>query len=149
MDRRLMKWMGPSILVGLLAILAVDVCCAILVGLLILAFSILVPIAKQMATEIVVLGRRGFSRSRVLRFIAFRTGKWSMADVLVVAIFMAYVGFKAILDNELKGLNVSGPSLSSITTNHTTLQPAYLVFVSFVLFNLTLSELLKRASAAQ
>jgi hypothetical protein len=82
----------------------------------------------------------------VLHFIAFQTGKWSMADVLVVAIFMAYVGFKAILDSQLAGMNVRTASMTSITTNETALQPAFVLFTAFVLFSLVLSELIKRRS---
>jgi hypothetical protein len=67
-----------------------------------------------------------------------------MADVAVVAIFMAYVGFKGILDNQLSHLNVKSGDMESIATNKTALQPGYLIFIAFVLFGLVLSEILKR-----
>ncbi len=69
-----------------------------------------------------------------------------MADVMVIAIFMAYVGFKGILDNQLKLLNYDTPSLNSIATNLTSLQPGFILFVAFVMFGLVLSEILKRIS---
>ena len=145
-DNQVLFYQSKSIFQVVRALFETHEADSMFVGMLILAFSILVPIGKLLATEIVILGKGRLARMRWLHFVAFRTGKWSMADVLVVAIFMAYVGFRAILDNELQGLSVSTPSLSSITTNHTSLQPAYIVFVAFVLFNLLLSELLKRAS---
>ena len=69
-----------------------------------------------------------------------------MADVMVVAIFMAYIGFKGILDSQLTGLNLMTPSIASITTNQTSLQPGFILFIGFVLFSLILSVILKRIS---
>jgi hypothetical protein len=66
-----------------------------------------------------------------------------MADVMVVAIFMAYIGFNGILDNQMSDLNFHSGGFTSIATNHTALQPGYLVFVGFVLFGLILSQILK------
>jgi hypothetical protein len=117
------------------------------VAALILAFSIVLPTAKLICTELVLLGSPRMKESRFLKIVAFKTGKWSMADVLVVAIFMAYVGFKAILDSQLAGMNLHTASLSSITTDKTSLQPAFILFASFVLFGLVLAELIKRAAA--
>jgi hypothetical protein len=62
----------------------------------------------------------------------------------VLAIFMAYIGFNSMLNNQLKGLNVSSESWQMITTNETSLQPGFILFVTFVLFGLALSEILKR-----
>lgn len=67
-----------------------------------------------------------------------------MADVNVVAIFMAYIGFKGILDSQLSNLNMQTDSLASISTNQTTLQPGFILFVAFVLFGLILSVILQR-----
>ena len=39
-----------------------------------------------------------------------------MADVNVAAIFMAYIGFKGILDTQLASLNLKTDSLASIST---------------------------------
>ena len=71
--------------------------------------------------------------NKVIQFFAFKSGKWSMADVNVVAIFMAYIGFKGILDSQLTSLNMKTDSLASISTNETTLQPGFILFVAFVL----------------
>ena len=67
-----------------------------------------------------------------------------MADVTVVAIFMAYVGFRGIVNNQLQNLNVTSGSLESIATNASSLQPGFVVFTTFVLYGLILSEILKR-----
>ncbi len=117
---------------------------SMLVGGLILVFSIIFPISKLISTELYLLGRGKFKNNAVVKFFAFRSGKWSMADVAVVAIFMAYVGFKGILDNQLTHINVKTTDMESIATNKTALQPGYLIFIAFVLFGLVLSEILKR-----
>jgi RecA/RadA recombinase len=117
---------------------------SVFVGGLILVFSVLFPMTKLISTEIYLFGREKWKKNSVINFFAFKSSKWSMADVMVVAIFMAYIGFKGILDTQLAGLNMQTNSLTSITTNNTSLQPGFLLFIAFVLFNLILSEILKR-----
>ncbi|MEZ4845844.1 MAG: paraquat-inducible protein A [Bdellovibrionota bacterium] len=119
---------------------------SIFVGVLIFTFSVLFPITKLICTEFYLLGTRKWKKSKVIKFFAFESSKWSMADVMVVAIFMAYIGFKGILDTQLTGLNLMTPSIASITTNQTSLQPGFILFIGFVLFSLILSVILKRIS---
>ena len=116
---------------------------SILVGALILCFSIIFPISKLVCTGIWLSGGRGWTKGKVVTYFAFHSGKWSMADVMVVAIFMAYIGFNGILNDQMSDLNVHTAAFSSIATNRTSLQPGYIVFVSFVLFGLILSQLLQ------
>src|SRR5688572_9839851 len=120
-----------------------------LVGILILLFSIVFPIGKLLATKIYLLGNGKWRNNKVIQFFAFKSGKWSMADVNVVAIFLAYIGFKGILDTQLAGLNMKTDSLASISTNETTLQPGFTLFVAFVLFGLILSVILQKITAAE
>jgi len=119
------------------------------VGILILAFSVLFPIAKLLSTKIYLLGKARWRENKIIRFFAFKSGKWSMADVNVVAIFMAYIGFKGILDTQLAHLNRHTASLASISTNETSLQPGFIVFVGFVLFSLMLSVILKKITGLE
>src|SRR5688572_14525755 len=116
------------------------------VGILLLIFSIVFPIGKLLATKLYLLGNEKWRNNKLIRFFAFKSGKWSMADVNVVAIFMAYIGFKGILDSQLAGLNMKNDSLASISTNETSLQPGFILFVAFVLFGLILSVILQRRS---
>lgn len=117
---------------------------SVFVGVLILIFSIVFPITKLICTKIFLLGSERWKNNKVVNYFTFKSGKWSMADVNVVAIFMAYIGFKGILDNQLAFLNMETQSLASISTNDTTLQPGFIIFVGFVLFGLILSEILRR-----
>jgi hypothetical protein len=115
----------------------------IAVGALILCFSIVFPIAKLVCTGLYLIGERSWTKNRVVHFFAFHSGKWSMADVMVVALFMAYIGFNGIFNDQLSDLNIHSGAFNSIATNRTSLQPGYFVFVSFVLFGLLLSQLLQ------
>ena len=120
-----------------------------IVGMLILLFSIVFPIGKLLATKCYLLGNERWRNNKVIQFFAFKSGKWSMADVNVVAIFMAYIGFKGILDSQLASLNLKTDSLASISTNETTLQPGFILFLAFVLFGLILSVILQKITAAE
>lgn len=122
---------------------------SVLVGFLILTFSIIFPIGKLLSAGLYLLGSEKFRKNRFIQFFAFKSGKWSMADVNVVAIFMAYIGFKGILDSELSHLNMKTDSLASISTNQTTLQPGFILFLAFVLFGLTLSVVLQKITSMQ
>jgi len=117
---------------------------SVLVGLLLLIFSILFPISKLISTLFSLFSSEKFKNNKLVHFFAYNSGKWSMADVMVVAIFMAYIGFNGILNDQLKGLNLKLQSWQLIATNETSLQPGFILFVSFVLFGLVLSEILKR-----
>jgi hypothetical protein len=117
---------------------------SMIVGVLILAFSIVFPIGKLIATQIYLLGKNTWKNQKLIQYFALRSGKWSMADVNVVAIFMAYIGFKGILDSQLSSMDIQTESLASVSTNLTSLQPGFILFVSFVLFSLILSEILHR-----
>lgn len=119
------------------------------VGLLILVFSIVFPVGKLISTQIYLAGGKRTRKNRILKFFAFKSGKWSMADVYVIAVFMAYIGFQGILDNQLSNLNMETETLVSISTNKTSLQPGFIIFIGFVLFSLVLSSILKRITARE
>jgi hypothetical protein len=116
---------------------------SVAVGALILCFSILFPFTKLMSTGIHLLSKRRIAENRFIKFFAFQSGKWSMADVIVIAILMTYIGLNGLLDRQLASLNINSNQLTLITTNNTALQPGYIVFISFVLYGLILSTILK------
>jgi hypothetical protein len=116
---------------------------SIFVGILILIFSILFPITKLLSTGVSLLSQRKWAKNKVIHYFAFQSGKWSMADVTVVAIFMAYIGFNGILQSQMGYLNHQSDAFTSIATNQTSLQPGYIIFVTFVVFGLALSQILK------
>jgi hypothetical protein len=116
---------------------------SILVGILILVFSILFPLMKLTSTGIHLLSKRKLAENRIIKYFAFQSGKWSMADVIVIGILMTYIGLNGLLESQLASLNIKSDFLTIITTNNTALQPGYIIFISFVLYGLALSTILK------
>lgn len=114
------------------------------VGVLIFIFSVCFPFLKLLSTGLALVSEEKLAKNRVVRFFAFESGKWSMADVMVVAILMTFIGFNGIVDNTLSGLNVHNESITSITTNNTSIQPGYIIFIGFVLYGFVLSAILKK-----
>lgn len=64
----------------------------LVVGVSILLFSVFIPIVKN-SLGLLALIRERLPESRVLRWFLLRSGKWSMADVFVVAIFLGFLAF--------------------------------------------------------
>lgn len=116
---------------------------SVAVGALIFLFSVLFPVMKLASTGIHLLGRKSVAENRFIQFFAFQSGKWSMADVIVIAILMVYIGLNGLLERQLAGLNIKSDLLTVITTHNTALQPGYIIFICFVLFGLILSTILK------
>ncbi len=118
-----------------------------IVGFLLLLFSVIFPLVKLTSTVLCLSRDAYYRKNKWIQFFAYDSGKWSMADVMVVAIFMAYIGFNSLLNDQLKGMNVTSESWQMITTHETSLQPGFILFVTFVIFGLVLSEILKRIVA--
>ena len=112
------------------------------VGVLLVLFSIVIPILKLFSSLLHYASAR-LRKNRIIYFFAFHSGKWSMADVLVIAIFMAYIGFNGIVTSQFKKMADLVPDqIVFITTNGTSLQPGFYVFLSYVLLALALSAVL-------
>ncbi len=110
----------------------------ITVGLLVLTFSVLFPMTK-LISSILLIHYPLLNESPFLKFMVFKTGKWSMADVMVVAIFMYYIGFSGILSEQLKQLETITKSIDLLTTNESTLQLGFYTFTIFVIFSMLIS----------
>ena len=67
-----------------------------------------------------------------------------MADVMVVAIFMAYVGFDGIIGSQLDELTQSAKPVEVFTTNGTQLLEGFYLFLLFCISSLILSEIVTR-----
>jgi hypothetical protein len=78
--------------------------------------------------------------NKVALWLVTESGKWSMADVMVVAIFMAYIGFSGILSEQLLQLEKLGTNLEVLTTNHSSLQTGFFAFTGFVLLSMLLTH---------
>lgn len=120
---------------------------AILVGILILLFVIILPLLRMIAKGIVILGSEKMAQNKVVKYLTFELGKWDMADVMVVGIGMTYIGLNGILKSQLSNLNISNDFLNTTTVNYTSLQPGYLIFVGYVAFEMVLTYRLNRIKA--
>jgi len=112
------------------------------VGVLLITFSILFPLLKIISLLGYYYNYHNARENPVIRFFVFKSGKWSMADVMVVAIFMAYIGFNGIITNQFGQLETAAQEMVILTTNGTSLQPGYYVFLAYTLLALLLSEIL-------
>lgn len=117
------------------------------VGILMVLFSIVFPVFKLLSSLIYYYDLKGVKQNRLIQFFVLKSGKWSMTDVLVVAIFMAYIGFNGIITSQFEKLNMSDSDLVLLTTNGTSLQPGFYLFLAYAVLALFLSSFLTRGSA--
>jgi hypothetical protein len=114
----------------------------VFVGLLVLTFSVLFP-ATKLVSSIMYLNSRKFESNKFIQFMIFKTGKWSMADVMVIAIFMAYIGFSGIITEQLKQIENITPNIDILTTNNSSLLAGFFTFTSFAILSLLTSHKLQ------
>jgi hypothetical protein len=115
-----------------------------IVGVLLVTFSIVVPTLK-MGAALLYYFREKVRPNRLVRFLAFDIGKWSMADVMVVAIMMAYIGFNGIVEAQFKKMQAVVPKgVTFFATNGTTLQMGYFIFIAYVLLAMVLSSYVRK-----
>jgi len=117
----------------------------IFVGVLLTTFSVIFPTLKLISTYLYFYSRSFIGNNAAVRFFALRSTKWSMADVMVVSIFMAYLGLDGVIDNELKILEAQSDPINVITTNGTQLQVGFFLFLGFVFSSFVLSVLVGKS----
>lgn len=118
----------------------------IFVGILIFTFSIVFPSVKLICSYLYSLSNDKIKENKIIQFFVVKSGKWSMADVMVVAIFMAYIGFNGIVGSQMDNLSRSGQSMEILTTNGTHLTGGFFLFLGFCLASLFLSSAITRKS---
>lgn len=111
----------------------------LVVGVLVFVFSVLFPVMKQFASLIFVFSA-ALKSNKLIRFLVFKTGKWSMADVMVIAIFMSYIGFSGIISEQLKQIEAITTSIEILTTNKSSLLTGFFFFTAFAVFSLAISQ---------
>lgn len=101
------------------------------IGVLVFTFSIIFPTLKILVSVLAYPFPQLVDRNVFTRFFALKSGKWSMADVLVVAIFMSYIGFRSLIGSQVDYLsNIEGVNMLS-THEHTSLQMGFFLFAAF------------------
>lgn len=122
-----------------------------MVGVLIITFSVIFPLAKLLASFAYLYDVRGLRQSAIVRFFALKSGKWSMADVFVVAIFMAYIGFNGVITSQLSDFAAAGVvgKVDILTTNGTALQIGFFLFLAFCIAGMVTATLMDSALGAE
>ena len=118
-----------------------------LVAVLVLLFSVVFPVLKMLALSACLFRPAMLRASRIVRFLAFESSKWSMADVMAVAIFMSFVAFHGLIGSAMEGLKDAGGQLA-IPTNSSKILPGYYLFIGFCLASIFLSKKLERGIAS-
>jgi hypothetical protein len=118
------------------------------VGVLMVSFSVFFPLIKLVSSLAYYYNWRNATQRKWVQFFVLKSGKWSMTDVLVVAIFMAYIGFNGIISSQFGNFNTkTGEDMVILTTNGTTLQPGFYLFLTYAILALFLSTYLTRKPA--
>jgi hypothetical protein len=110
-----------------------------IVGVLVLTFSVVFPTLKIIASSFYLYKPDLLRRNAVARFFALESSKWSMADVMALAIFMAFVAFNGLISNTMRGLQETGAEVA-IPTDSSKILPGYYLFIGFCLASLFLSR---------
>ncbi len=120
-----------------------------LVAVLVILFSVVFPALKMLALCASLFRPSLLGSSRIVRLLAFQLSKWSMADVMVLAIFMSFVAFNGVIESGMAGMRAS-PSIQQlvIPTNSSTILPGYYLFIGFCLASIYLSKKLERGIAS-
>ena len=109
------------------------------VGILVLLFSVLFPVSKLLSSLVYVFSDK-LKNNKAIKFLVFKTGKWSMADVFVIALFMAYLGFDGLITEQLKQIQNITNSSAILTTNNSGLLFGFYAFTGFVFFSLFIAQ---------
>ncbi|MCB9072261.1 MAG: paraquat-inducible protein A [Bdellovibrionaceae bacterium] len=114
------------------------------VGILMIAFSIVFPLIKMISS---ILYYYNFLNSRkrwLVKFFVLKSGKWSMTDVQIVAIMMAYIGFNGMVTSQFNTLRETIPQFELISTNGTKLQIGFYIFLAYVVLSMILAGLIAK-----
>jgi paraquat-inducible protein A len=109
----------------------------LLVATLIFAFSITIPVVKFILLSVAYAKKNSIVELRVYRLIS-KIGKWSMADVFVVAIFLAVLSTNHAETASTQQLVLFGFKLDFIISSETlsALGPGFYYFTGYCLLSL-------------
>lgn len=114
-----------------------------LVGFMILCFSVIFPLIKLVLGGL-FLQYTALQNSNFARNTIFYLGKWSMADVFVVALFMTYIGFYGLFDAQLRQLEANKGGFAIETVNYTHLSSGALFFTTYCILSIFLGLIINK-----
>jgi paraquat-inducible protein A len=116
----------------------------VVVAVLVLLFSVVFPALKVLTVALCLHDPSLVKKYRLAKFFALESSKWSMADVMALAIFMSFVAFNGLIGSAMSGLKGPGAEIVIPTDSSRTL-PGYYLFVGFCLASLWLAKKLERS----
>ena len=120
-----------------------------LVAVLVILFSVLFPALKMLALGACLFRPALLRTNRFVKLLAFELSKWSMADVMALAIFMSFVAFNGVIGSALDGLRgVPNVQQVLIPTNASKILPGYYLFIGFCVSSIFLSKKLEHGIAS-
>ena len=120
-----------------------------LVAVLLILFSMVFPALKMLALVAGLFRPALLRTNRLVKLLAFDLSKWSMADVMALAIFMSFVAFNGVIGSSLDGLR-DMPNITQvlIPTNASRILPGYYLFIGFCISSIILSQKLQHGIAS-
>jgi hypothetical protein len=120
-----------------------------LVAVLVILFSVVFPALKMLALAACLFRPALLRTNRLVKLLAFELSKWSMADVMALAIFMSFVAFNGVIGSSFDGLrDVPNVQQVLIPTNASRILPGYYLFIGFCVSSIFLSKKLERGIAS-
>ena len=112
------------------------------VASMILLFSVIIPFIKGIMITYVFLSKKAETRKKVFDIIK-SIGKWSMCDVFIVAIFLAYLSTGATQTENVKNVMVMGHSVQVdvLAGMHAHLQIGFWCFLTYCILSLLALQL--------
>lgn len=120
-----------------------------LVAVLVILFSVVFPTLKMLALSVSLFRPSLLRTSRIMKVLAFELSKWSMADVMVLAIFMSFIAFNGVIESGLGGIRAE-PAIQQlvIPTDSSQILPGYYLFIGFCVGSIYLSKKLEHGIAS-
>jgi Paraquat-inducible protein A len=118
-----------------------------IVGILMVLFSVVFPVTKLISSVVYYFNHWKARDNKIIQFFVLKSGKWSMTDVMIIAIFMAYIGFNGVISSQFGKLHSADDEIVLLTTNGTSLQPGFYLFLGYTMLALFLSEFLTKKTA--
>ena len=120
-----------------------------LVSFLILAFSVIVPVTKGSMLLASIYVRKGTVKKWLVLLVDL-IGKWSMADVFVVGVFLAFLATRDQVQENLFTVPILLRQVEIGMETHltSTLGPGFYYFLGYCLFAIFWTQVLKRRGSA-
>jgi hypothetical protein len=120
----------------------------ILVGFLVVLFSVIFPLMK-LIFGIMMLYKPNLESKKFVRTLVFKTAKWSMSDVFVVSMFMAYLGISGMIGSQMGKIENSIVDNELIAMDDSEIGIGFYCYLIFVLLGILISSKIKRMSNLQ